>query len=277
MKLLEGTSIAAEMKAALKKRLESMDHRPRLAIVIVGENPVSKKFVALKERFAGEIGVETRRYELAADLTTSQLRARMKDIVHEARNDGVVVQLPMPPDIDTQAVLNAVTPEKDVDVLSARSVGDFQVGKSKILPPVAGAVDELFKAYGIDIEGRHVVVLGYGRLVGQPLATWFMQKKAFVTVIGDEKQFDQKIVSAADIVVSGMGQPNFIKGDMIREGAIVLDVGTSEVAGEMVGDVDFESVKNKAAYLTPIKGGVGPLTVALIFRNLLILNGILKS
>ena len=277
MKLLEGTSIAAEMKAALKKRLESMDHRPRLAIVIVGENPVSKKFVALKERFAGEIGVETRRYELAADLTTSQLRARMKDIVHEARNDRAVVQLPMPPDIDTQAVLNAVTPEKDVDVLSARSVGDFQVGKSKILPPVAGAVDELFKSYGIDIEGKHVVVLGYGRLVGQPLAIWFIQKKAFVTIIGDEKQFDQKIVSAADIVVSGMGQPNFIKGDMIREGAIVLDVGTSEVAGEMVGDVDFESVKNKAAYLTPIKGGVGPLTVALIFRNLLILNGILKS
>ncbi len=277
MILLDGKSIADEIKATLKKQLDAVEDKPRLAVVVVGEDPVSQKFVSLKERFAREIGVETRRYELAAILTTNQLRAQMKDIVHETRNDGVIVQLPLPAHIDTQAILNSIVPEKDVDVLSARVVGDFQVGKSKILPPVAGAVEELFKKYEIHVEGKHVVILGYGRLVGQPLAAWFGQKKVLVTIISDESQLHPQIVSGADIVVSGMGRPNFIKGDMIHEGAVVLDVGTSEVGGEIVGDVDFESVKEKASYLTPQTGGVGPLTVALIFRNLLILKGLLKS
>src|SRR3989338_5941462 len=167
MILLEGKPIAEEIKARLKTEIAQMQDKPRLAIVMVGKNAISEKFVLLKEKFAREIGAETRRYEFSADITTNELRLRMRDLVHEARNDGVIVQLPLPEHIDTQGILNAVVPEKDVDMLSARAVGDFQVGKSKIAPPVVAAVKALFEKNGIEIRGpdghsKRVVVIGYG-------------------------------------------------------------------------------------------------------------------
>ncbi|KKU53356.1 MAG: hypothetical protein A3F26_03015 [Candidatus Ryanbacteria bacterium RIFCSPHIGHO2_12_FULL_47_12b] len=262
MILLEGKPIAEEIKARLKTEIAQMQDKPRLAIVMVGENAVSEKFVSLKEKFAREIGAETRRYEFPADITTNQLRERMRDLVHEARNDGVIVQLPLPESIDTQGILNAVVPEKDVDVLSARAVGDFQVGKYKTLPPVAGAIKALFEKYGIEIHGKRVVVVGYGRLVGQPVSVWAKREGAITTVIADPSQFDAEIIKNADIVISGAGVPNLIRGEHIKEGAIVVDAAT---------DINFESVSEKASHITPRVGGVGPLTVAFVFENLVAL------
>jgi methylenetetrahydrofolate dehydrogenase (NADP+)/methenyltetrahydrofolate cyclohydrolase len=272
MILLEGKPIAEEIKSKLKDGVASLGYVPRLGIVLVCKNLVSAKFVALKEKFAGDIGAQTRRYEFEENITTNELRARMKDIVHEPQNRGVIIQLPLPAHIDTQSILNTVVPEKDVDVLSARAVGDFQVGKEKILPPVAGAVKALFEKYNISVRGKHVAVLGYGRLVGQPLAMLCLREGGLVTVVSDEKNFDPAVLKNADIVISGMGTPRFIKGEHVKEGVVVVDVGTSEMAGEMVGDVDFESVSKKASYITPQKGGVGPLTVAMVFQNLVILT-----
>jgi len=263
MILLEGKPIAEEIKARLKTEITKLQDKPRLAIVIVGDNTISEKFVSLKEKFAREIGAETRRYEFPSDITTNELRSRMRDLVHEARNDGVIVQLPLPEHVDTQGILNAVVPEKDVDMLSARAVGDFQVGKYKTLPPVVGAIKALFEKYGVAIHGKRVVVIGYGRLVGQPVSVWAKREGVITTVIADPSQFDIEIIKNADIVISGAGAPNLIRGEHITEGAVVVDAAT---------DIDFESVSEKATFITPRVGGVGPLTVAFVFENLLALS-----
>jgi methylenetetrahydrofolate dehydrogenase (NADP+) / methenyltetrahydrofolate cyclohydrolase len=272
MILLDGKVIAQEVKMELKERVKNSRRVPRLGIVMVGKDSVSSKFVELKEKFARDIGVKTQRYEFEDAITASQLRARLKDVVHEARNDGVIIQLPISAHIDTQSILNTVTPEKDVDGLSARAVGDFQVGKERVMPPVVAAVMLLFKKYGIEVKGKKVAVVGYGRLVGQPLSAWLLREGAQVNIISDESQFDPAILKNADIVVSGAGKPHLIKGEYIKEGAVVVDVGTSEINGEVAGDVDFDSVSRVASSLTPAKGGVGPLTVAMVFKNLLVLS-----
>lgn len=269
MTYLDGKAIADEMKKELGRRLREMQDPLRLGIVMVGKNKASETFVGLKEKFARDIGCGIRRYEFEESISTNDLRARLKDIVHETRNKGIIVQLPLPLHIDTQSILNTIIPEKDVDVLSARAVGNFQVGKSKVLPPVAAAVEALFKKYGIEVRGRQAVVVGYGRLVGQPIATWLLKSGATLAVMGDEKSFDPEVLKKADIVVSGAGKPRLIKGEMVKDGVVIVDVGVSEVAGTLVGDVDAGSVAEKASFLTPQKGGVGPLTVAFIFHNLL--------
>ncbi|MDA1334512.1 MAG: bifunctional 5,10-methylenetetrahydrofolate dehydrogenase/5,10-methenyltetrahydrofolate cyclohydrolase [bacterium] len=267
MKLLEGKPLALEIKEELKKA----NAKKRLAIVMVGDNSASESFVALKEKFAKEVGIETKRYAFPKDISTNELRARMKDIVHEAKNNGVIVQLPLPEEIDTQSVLNAVTPQKDVDVLSARAVGDFQVGKSKIVPPVVGAVKLLFERNNISVRNKHVVVVGHGLLVGKPIAIWLKQGCARVTVMPDEDSFDSTMLGLADIIISGAGKPCLITGDLVKDGVVVVDVGMSEQNGKLVGDVDHESVALKAQCMTPEKGGVGPLTVAFVFKNLMTL------
>ena len=271
MALLKGKPIAEEIKIQLREEIADRQDKPRLAIVVVGENPVSKKFVELKEKFASEIGAETRRYELPADISTSELRERMNNIVHESKNDGVIVQLPLPEHIDVQGVLNAVVPEKDVDMLSARAVGDFQVGRAKIFPPVVGGIKALFDRQGIEIRGKRVVVVGYGRLVGQPISVWAKREGAVVTVITDAGQNDPEIIKSADIVISGAGVPHLIRGEHIKEGAVVVDVGSSEQHGKTVGDVETDSVRHVASYLAPVPGGVGPLTVVFVFQNLIAL------
>ena len=162
-------------------------------------------------------------------------------------------------------------PEKDVDVLSARAVGNFSVGKSRIAPTVVGAIQELFLEYKIDVKGKNVAILGAGALVGKPVAMWLMRESSVVTVITEETPNPEEILKSADIIISGIGKPGYITGDMVKDGVVVVDAGTSESEGKIRGDVDFDSVSKKASYLTPVPGGVGPLTVAMIFKNLLAL------
>ncbi|MEK7630638.1 MAG: bifunctional 5,10-methylenetetrahydrofolate dehydrogenase/5,10-methenyltetrahydrofolate cyclohydrolase [Patescibacteria group bacterium] len=272
MIFLEAKPIVEKIKSDIVARVSGMSPKPRLAIVIVGESAPSKKFVEFKEAFAKSVGIETQRYELPADISTNNLRERMRDIVHESRNSGVIVQLPLPKHIDTQAILNAIIPEKDVDVLSARAVGNVSVGKSRIMPPVAGAVKLLLEHYGVEVLGKKITVVGRGRLVGQPVAMWAMRAGAVVTVLHGADQVNHEMLGDADIVVSGLGSPRVITGDIVKDTVAVIDVGTSEDGGLLVGDVDQESVSKKASHLTPPVGGVGPLTVALVFQNLLTLT-----
>lgn len=272
MILLEGKEIAQKMQDEFKVALAGLSHPLRLAIVIVGSDPVSHVFVKLKEKYAKEIGVETRLYRFEESVTTNQLREQMNAIVHEVRNDGVIVQLPLPSHIDAQSILNSVIPAKDIDMLAARSVGDLQVGKAKILPPTARAVELLIQKYGIEVKNKKAVVIGQGRLAGQPLALWLRQQGAVVTTFSDAEHFNERLLQDADIVISGVGKPGLVRGEHVKDGVIVIDLGTSEQAGKIEGDVDFDSVSKKAAYMTPVKGGVGPLTVACIFENLIKLS-----
>ena len=271
MVLLEGKPIAQEIRNKIRTELEGKGAIYRLGIIVVGSDSASEQFVRMKKKFGVDVGIDTRIYTFSDSITTNELRKQMKDIVHEPKNTGVIVQLPLPKHIDTQAILNAIVPEKDVDMLSARAVGDFHVGKARILPPVVSAVEQLFRHYSIALDGKNVAIIGYGRLVGQPLSIWCMQQGALVTPISNPKNFDSDITQKADVIISGIGEPQFLIGDYVKDGVTIVDVGTSEAAGRVVGDVHFESVKAKAAYITPVPGGVGPLTVACLFQNLVTL------
>lgn len=271
MVLLDGRKLSTEILAQLREEVATMPKPVRLAVVMVGKDPAISKFIEQKKKAAGSIGVEVRLYPFAALITTNELRKRIAEIVHEEKNTGVIVQLPLPAHINKQYILNAVVPQKDVDVLSSRSLGNFIVGKSSILPPVTGAVKAFFEAYGIDYRKKQIVVVGWGNLVGRPVTLWLLNEGATVSVVSNATANPEEFLSRAEIVISGVGKPKCITGDMVRDGVVVIDAGTSESEGKLVGDVDFESVAPKASHITPVPGGLGPLTVAMLLKNVVTL------
>lgn len=272
MILLDGKKLSQKILDEIKKEVAGTAAKLRLAVVMVGENAVIQKFVAQKKKVADSVGIEVRIYAFPGDITTNELRKKLSEIVHEKKNTGVIVQLPLPDHINTQYILNSVTPEKDVDMLSARSLGNFVVGKSSIISPVAGSVKFFFDSYEIPYRGKNIIIAGAGNLVGRPLTLWLLSEKATFSVINKDTPDPVSFFKTADIIISGMGQPNFIKGDMVKEGVVIIDAGTSESGGKLVGDVEFASVALKASYITPVPGGVGPVAIAILLCNLLALS-----
>ncbi|TSD02741.1 MAG: methylenetetrahydrofolate dehydrogenase (NADP+) / methenyltetrahydrofolate cyclohydrolase [Parcubacteria group bacterium Athens0714_26] len=257
--IIDGKKIAEEIKSTLDSA------GLKLAIVMVGDDEASKKFIERKEKFAQDIGVETRVYNLPADISTTELRKKMAEISHIEENDGVILQLPLPVQINTQYVLNGIIASKDVDVLSSRSFGDFSTGRSKILPPVIGAIKEIFKRNNVEVKNKNVVVVGAGKLVGMPASVWLINQGATVTVVNEFTPDISKFTKNADIIISGAGKPWLIKPEMVKDNVIIID------AGSLVGDVE-PTVAEKASLFTPVPGGIGPLTVAMVFKNLIELN-----
>ncbi len=266
--ILDGKKLSEKLLAGLKDEIQQSGKQLSLAVVVLGDNPVVAKFILQKERIARDLNISFRRYEYEEAISTNELRKRIGVIVHDANPDGIIVQLPLPSSVNTQSILNSVPPEKDVDVLSARSLGNFFVGKSVVTPPVVGAIQLLFKEYGIEYQSKRVAVIGAGMLVGKPVATWLLNEKVSFSVVDIHSSDISAFTKDADIVISGVGKPGLITGDMVGEGVIVIDAGTSELHGKLSGDVDFDSVSKKASCITPVPGGIGPLTVAMIFKNL---------
>lgn len=257
--LVDGKKLAEEIKSTLNG--EGL----KLAIVVVNPDEASKKFIEKKVKFAKDIGAETRIYEFPEDISTSQLRQKMAEISHIKENDGVILQLPLPPHIKTQYVLNGIIANKDVDVLSSRTFGDFATGHGKILPPVVSAIKIIFEKYNVDIKNKNIVIVGVGKLVGKPVAVWLVNQEATLSVVNEFTTDISKFTKEADIIISGAGKPGLIKPDMVKDGVIIID------AGSLVGDVD-PVVAEKASLFTPVPGGIGPLTVAIVFKNLVELN-----
>lgn len=288
--LIDGKKIAEEIKISLKEEVAKLNKKLRLAVVYVGENLASAKFIERKKKFGLEIGIDLRVYKFPEDISTNQLRRKISEIVHIKQNTGVIIQLPLPSQINTQYILNSVPSEKDPDALSARSLGNFVAGKSLLMPPVVGAIKIIFEKYKIDYKNKYVVLLGAGNLVGKPAALWLLNEKATFTVVRSSTENPEQFLKKADIIISGIGKPQFITGDMVKDGVVVIDAGTSSAsiptsdirhpegelsvpcgAGPMsglVGDTNFDSVSPKASYITPVPGGVGPITVAMLFQNL---------
>lgn len=260
--LIDGKKIAEEVKDSLKKEIEKSGKKLKLAIAQVGENEVSKKFIEKKVKFAEEIGVKTEIYNFPANISTGELYEKMAEICHTKENDGVILQLPLPNQIDTQYVLNSITPQKDVDVLSSRSFGDFVTGRGKILPPLVGVIKTIFEKYDIKPVGKNIVIIGRGILVGKPIANWLINEGATVIILNSKTLNPKPFTIMADIIISGAGKPGLIKSDMVKERVIIIDVA---------GDVE-PVVAEKASLFTPILGGVGPITVAMLFKNLIELN-----
>ncbi len=256
--LVDGKAIALEVLETVKQAVISLGKTPRLSAITCEPNFETRKYLEMKRNRAAAVGIVLNVIELPADVTLETAIARIKEVI--AISDGVVVQLPFPPQIDRTELLRAVPVVQDPD--------GFQYGQTAgaCLSPVVGAIDEISKKYGVLWQGQQVVVLGEGLLVGRPAATYARERGAKVTVLTKET-YDSTLLRPADIIISGIGQPNFIKPEFVKEGVVVFDAGTSEEGGILVGDVD-PAVAEKAALFTPVPGGIGPITIAYLLRNL---------
>lgn len=267
----DGNAAAREVATSLKARVSAMKRPLRLAMISVGENSVTRSFMKKKEEFGAMIGVETRIYTMPEGASTTAMRKKIAEVVHIKQNTAVIVQLPLPVQMQPDYLVNAVPPEKDADALSSRAIGDYTMGRGVLVPPIVGAIEYILANANVDIVGKNIVVLGAGRLVGRPTSLWLTRNQAVYTLIGKESPDMAGSLKQADIVVSGVGKPGLITAAMLKQGVILIDAGTSESHGKVVGDVDPVGIEDVASLYTPVPGGVGPLTVAMVFRNLVAL------
>ncbi|RJQ31321.1 bifunctional 5,10-methylenetetrahydrofolate dehydrogenase/5,10-methenyltetrahydrofolate cyclohydrolase [Candidatus Parcubacteria bacterium] len=269
--IIDGNQIANEIKNELRVRVSGRNLK--LAIIKVGQNKATDIFVERKLRFGKDIGVETEVFALGEDVGENDLCQKISEI-NKGNVNGIILQLPLPKGVNIQPALDRISPEKDIDALSSTLSGRFIAGETTVLPPVVGAVKIILEKGGIninDLKEKTVAIIGCGSLVGRPAALWFMNNGSTVSVLNSHTRDLKRLTTEADIIVSGAGKPGLIKPDMIKEGAIIIDAATAECDGRLVGDADPEVAK-KAAVFTPVPGGVGPITVAMVFKNLVDLN-----
>lgn len=241
---------------------------PCLAVIIVGENPASKVYVAGKIRDCAECGIESRHYELAESTTQEELLDLVRKLNIDESVSGFIVQLPLPKHIDEKTILDEIDPKKDVDAFHPVNAGKIMIGDYDFLPCTPAGVMELLEEYGIDPSGKECVVVGRSNIVGKPQAMLLLHKNGTVTVCHSRTKDLSEHTKKADILVVAIGKGEFVTGDMIKEGAVVIDVGMNRNAdGKLVGDVHFESAQKKASYITPVPGGVGPMTRAILMKN----------
>jgi len=268
--IIDGKKIAEEILEELKKEVLDKNLELSLGAVLVGDDPEFKKFVELKGKAADKVEISPTIYPFPADIRVEALKKDLLDIIKWS--DGVLVELPLPEGIDQQEILNMVPVEKDVDVLSDEAQKLFYDNKSKINPPAVEALKIVLEINDINLKGKKVAVFGQGVLIGKPISHWLEQKGAEVLRIRSTTKNPEKLSSEADIVVAGVGKPGLIKADMIKEGAIVIDFGYGKKKGKMVGDVDFIKVAKKTSLITPVPGGMGPILIAVVLKNLIKLN-----
>ena len=270
--IVDGKKIRDDIKREIKRDVAFLALRPRLVLILVGSDPASVKFTSMKRAFAEDVGVECIIREFPESVTTEILCSEITELNRDPRVNGIIVQLPLPASIETDVVIEAIHPAKDADALRA-----LEEEERRVPPPVAGAVEEILERNGISPEGKHAVVVGYGRLVGKPVAQWLVDSGAHLRVIDEhtDAHISAEALLNADIIVSGAGVPALIKPEMIKEGVVLIDAGTSEsqeLQGKLVGDID-PLCAEKASLFTPVPGGVGPITIAVIFKNVLLLIG----
>lgn len=266
--IIDGKKIAEDIREDLRKKIAVLGHAPVLALVIVGEDPVIESFVQKKKKFAEIIGVHVEEHRFSETIHTDTLLGKVEELSLDSSVHGIVVQLPLPATVDSSAILGAISPEKDVDVISHEGMMIFESGESRFMPPVVGAMKEILDREGVSLPGKKVVIVGLGRLVGKPAEVWFKNLGMDVTVLTRTSTDISEDIKQADILVLGAGSPSLIKPDMIKDGVVILDAGTSEEKGKLVGDAD-SACAEKSSVFTPTPGGIGPITVAVLFKNLL--------
>ncbi len=276
--LLDGKKLAqtmqGEIAAAVADMVQKTGVRPGLAAVLVGDNPASQIYVRNKRKACQQVGIESWLHQLPKETSHAQLLELVGRLNDDSAVYGILVQLPLPAHIDEAAIVRAVRPIKDVDGFSPENLGLLTAGQPRFLPPTPHGVQQLLLRNNIPIEGQHVVIVGRSNIVGKPLALILMQKtagaNATVTICHSRSQDLPSITRAADIVVVAIGQPRFLKADMVRTGAVVVDVGTNRSPdGKLVGDVDFDAVSQVASAISPVPGGVGPMTITMLLQNTL--------
>ena len=271
--IIHGKSIAEQMQAELAEKVaefrEVHGYVPGLAVILVGEDPASQVYVRNKHRACVKAGMYSEVLELAADTTEEELFAHIDRYNQDNKIHGLLVQFPVPKHLSQQRIIERISPAKDVDGLSLLNAGSLFAGGKGLVSCTPKGIIELIKRTGVQIEGKHAVVVGRSNLVGKPVAMLLLNENATVSVCHSRTKDLAKITSQADILVAAVGKPGCITGEHIKEGAVVIDVGTSRVDGKLKGDVVFEEAMQKAGYVTPVPGGVGPMTITMLLYNTL--------
>ncbi len=272
--IIDGKAVSAAVKEEVAVETAKLrdEHglKVGLAVVIVGNDPASRVYVNNKKKACETVGFQSFEYALDENTTQEQLLDLVNVLNRDERVNGILVQLPLPKHIDEKAVINAISPEKDVDAFHPVNVGKIMIGEYSFLPCTPAGVMRLIESTGVDITGKQCVVVGRSNIVGKPQAMLLLQKNGTVTICHSKTKNLKEICLGADILVVAIGRAKFITGDMIKEGAVVIDVGMDrDENGKLCGDVDFDTAKEKASYITPVPGGVGPMTIAMLMKNTL--------
>lgn len=269
--LIDGKALAAEIRQAAALRVKSLNERGKtvgLAVIIVGNDPASRVYVNNKKKACAEVGIESFEYALSEDTTQDELLALIEKLNHDDRVDGILCQLPLPKHLNADAVIDSISPDKDVDGFHAVNVGRLSLNKQGMRPCTPAGVMRMLQSKGIEVEGKHCVVIGRSNIVGKPVAVMLINAGATVTVCNSKTKNLSEITRQADILIAAVGRPGFVTADMVKDGAVVIDVGINrDENGKLCGDVDFDTVKEKASYITPVPGGVGPMTIAELIEN----------
>lgn len=272
-KIIDGKELAKQFRAELKKEIEQLTEQgvtPGLAVILVGEDPASQTYVNSKIKACQEVGIYSRAIRLKENTEEEELLAHIRELNQDERIHGILVQLPLPDHISEMKVLEAIRPEKDVDGFHPINVGNLVIGKPGFLPCTPYGILRMIKSTGVDIAGKHAVIVGRSNIVGKPMAMLLLQEHATITITHSKTKDLASITKQADILVVAVGRAGMIGKDHVKEGAIVIDVGINRnEAGKLVGDVRFDEVKEVAGYITPVPGGVGPLTITMLLFNTL--------
>ena len=272
-KIINGKEISAAVKERIKNEVEALKEKGinvGLAVILVGENPASKVYVANKKKACEELGIKSFEFKLPEQTTEEELISLVKKLNEDSEVNGILCQLPLPSHLDESTVINTIVPEKDVDAFHPVNVGKIMIGDFDFLPCTPAGIMEMLAYMNIDICGKECVVIGRSNIVGKPMAMLLLHKNATVTVCHSKTKNLKAVTSRADVLVSAVGRAGFVTADMVKEGAVVIDVGMNRNAeNKLCGDVDFEAVKEKCSAITPVPGGVGPMTIAMLMQNTL--------
>ena len=272
-KIIDGKAVSASVKEAVAKEAAALKEKGisvGLAVVIVGNDPASRVYVNNKKKACAACGIESDEYALPEETTEEELLALVEKLNGDPAVNGILVQLPLPRQIDEHRIIEAISPKKDVDAFHAVNVGKIMIGDFDFLPCTPSGCMDLIDSTGVPVEGKRCVVIGRSNIVGKPMAMLLLHRNGTVTICHSKTKNLKEICREADILVAAVGRPNFVTADMVKEGAVVIDVGMNRLEnGKLCGDVDFEGVSKVAGWITPVPGGVGPMTIATLMRNTL--------
>lgn len=271
-KIIDGKLVSAKVREEVRietAKLKEQGITPGLAVIIVGDDPASRVYVNNKKRACSDVGFYSEEYALPEETTMDQL-LDIVDILNKREDiDGILCQLPLPKHLDEKAVINRIDSSKDVDAFSPVNVGKITIGEYDFLPCTPAGVMELLSHYNISIEGKNCVVIGRSNIVGKPMSLLLLHKNGTVTICHSRTNNLKEVCTQADIIVAAVGKANFVTADMVKDGAVIIDVGMNRLDGKLCGDVKFDEVEKKASYITPVPGGVGPMTIGMLMKNTL--------
>lgn len=269
--IIDGKLLSQQIKDNLKVKVQEFatkyNRKIKLAVILVGENPASQVYVRNKIKSAEYVGIESLSYYLPENSSQEDVEKTVKCLAEDNTVDGILVQLPLPKGLDEDKVLNLIPAEKDVDGFLAENLGNLAMNKTCTVACTPFGVIQMLKSVNVQMSGKNAVVIGRSNIVGKPMAMLLLNENCTVTVCHSKTQNLEEVCRNADILVAAIGKPNFVKANMVKEGAVVIDVGINRTENGLVGDVDFSAVKDKASYITPVPGGVGPMTIAMLMEN----------